>query len=125
MVGTAAVQPVRDLPGGRVVLLDVAIEKEERHAPDLGHEDLRVERPAFGERERDPRRTAGEIQRLDRQTLGVEGWVSLQLPPITREGLAEVPGSVEQTHADDRYTEVARRLEMIAREDAEAAGVLR
>ena len=50
VVGTAAVQPVRDLPGGRVVLLDVAIEKEERHAPDLGHEDLRVQRPAFRER---------------------------------------------------------------------------
>src|SRR4029079_7306835 len=52
-------------------------------------------------------------------------WVSLQLPPITREGLAEVPRAVEQADADDRHTEVACRLEMIARQDAEPAGVLR
>ena len=125
VLGAAAVQPVGDLPGGGVVLLDVAVEQQQRHPADLGHQDLRVQRAAFGQRERDPRRTAVEIQRLDRQALRVERRVALQLPAVARERLAEVPGAVEQTDADDRHAEVARRLEVIAGEDAEAAGVLR
>ena len=47
--------------GGRVVLLYVTVEEEERHPPDLGDEDLRVQRPAFGERQRDPRWAVGEV----------------------------------------------------------------
>ena len=49
----------------------------------------------------------------------------LLLPAVAGEGLAEVAVPVEQPDADQRYAEVAGGLEMVAGEDAEAAGVLR
>ena len=49
----------------------------------------------------------------------------LLLPAVAGEGLAEVAVPVEQSDADERDAEVAGGLEMVAGEDAEAAGVLR
>ena len=49
----------------------------------------------------------------------------LELPAVARQRLPEVPGAVEQPDADDRHAEVAGRLEVVAGEDAETAGVLR
>ncbi len=49
----------------------------------------------------------------------------LLLPAVPGEGLAEVAVPVEQPDADQRDTQVAGRLQMVAGQDAEAAGVLR
>lgn len=49
----------------------------------------------------------------------------LLLPAVPGEGLAEVAVPVEQADTDERDPEVARRLEVVPGEDAEAAGVLR
>ena len=48
----------------------------------------------------------------------------LLLPAVAGQGLAEVAVPVQQPHADEGYAEVAGRLEVVAGQDAEAAGVL-
>src|SRR5690606_40786106 len=76
--------------------------------------------------ERDERGRAVVVaQERQGQAVGVEQRVGLDLPAVAREGLLEVPGAVEEPDADDRYAEVARALEVVAGEDAEAARVLR
>ena len=64
------------------------------------------------------------LQQGQRQLVGVEDGVVLLLPAVPGQGLAEVAVPVEQPDADQRDAEVAGRLEMVAGEDAEAAGVL-
>ena len=59
------------------------------------------------------------------EPVGVEDGVVLLLPAVAVEALAEVAGLVEQADADDRDADVGGRLEVVAGEDAEAAGVLR
>ncbi len=56
--------------------------------------------------------------------VGVEQGVALLLPAVGVEALAEVAVPVEQPDADQRHAEVARRLEVVAGQHAEAAGVL-
>ena len=51
--------------------------------------------------------------------------VGLLLPAVAATATAEVAGAVEQADADDRDAEVAGGLQVVAGEDAEAAGVLR
>src|SRR5450759_769964 len=70
-------------------------------------------------------RTVRGAQQLDRQAVRVDGGVALQLPTVGGQGLLEVATTVEQADADDRYAEVAGRLEVVPGEDAQAAGVLR
>jgi len=126
MLRAAAVKPVGDLARLPVVLLDVAVEQQQRHAAHLCHPDLRPQGAPLGQREMDPHgRTVGVVQRADRQALRVEGRVVLELPAVARQGLAEVAGPVKQADADDRDPEVAGGLEVVAGQDAEAAGVLR
>lgn len=48
----------------------------------------------------------------------------LLLPAVPRQGLPEVPVPVEQPDTDERNPQVTGRLQMIAGQDAEAAGVL-
>ena len=61
----------------------------------------------------------------ERQLVGVEDGVGLLLPALTGQGLLEVAVAVEQADTHERDTEVGGRLEVVAGEDAEAAGVLR
>ena len=56
---------------------------------------------------------------------GVEDRVVLLLPAVGGQRLPEVPAPVEQADPDDRHAEVAGRLQVVAGQDAEAAGVLR
>ena len=70
-------------------------------------------------------RAVGLPQQRERQPVGVEHRVGLLLPAVAGERLPEVAVPVEQADADDRHAEVARGLEVVAGEDAEAAGVLR
>src|SRR5690606_39222541 len=51
-------------------------------------------------------------------------WVGLVLPARAGEGLLEVARTVEEADADDRHPEVRGGLEVVAGEDAQAAGVL-
>ena len=123
----AAVQPVGDPAQRQRVVLDVGVEQQQRHPADLGHPDAGVQlaRPA-GQRERTVRGGAVALaQQRDRQPVGVEDRVVLLLPALARQRLAEVAVPVEQADADERHAEVAGGLEVVAGQDAEAAGVLR
>ena len=55
--------------------------------------------------------------------LRIDGLVVLGLPPGRVEALREVAAAVEQADADERDAELGGGLQVVAGEDAEAAGV--
>ena len=126
VLAVAAVEPVGDVDVVLGVALDVGVEHQQRHPADAGHPDPGDQRRAVGQVDRD--RGAGAVglaQQRDRQAVGVEDRVGLLLPALAGQRLLEVAVPVEQPDADDRHAEVAGRLEVVAGQDAEAAGVLR
>ena len=67
---------------------------------------------------------AGRVQDTqDRQLGQVVVGVGVLLVPVRVDGLAEVAALVQQTHAHERHRHVAGGLDVIARQDAQAAGV--
>jgi hypothetical protein len=62
--------------------------------------------------------------RHDAERVGVDALVALALPSVGIELLVEVALGVQQADADERDTEVGTRLQVVAGEHAEAAGVL-
>ncbi len=106
------------------VLLDVGVEQQQRDATDLGDPDLSVQ-GAVTERDLDPDRAVVAVQQGERQRMGVDQRVALLLPAGAVERLLEVTLAVEQTDTDDGDTDVAGRLEVVAGQDAQPAGVLR
>ena len=125
VLSPAAVETVGDGAELLRVLGDVGVEQKERHATDGELPDAGRERLAVGKGEHDLRRRAvGRAEHAHGQSVGVEHGVALELPALPGDRLAEVAGAVEEADADDRHTEVGRRLEVVAREDAEAARVL-
>ena len=58
VLAAAAVEPVGDLALGRRVVLDVGVEQQQRHPADLRLPDLRVQRAAAGQVDRDLQRRA-------------------------------------------------------------------
>ena len=122
----AAVEPVGHVAVVVGVVLDVGVEQQQRHPADLGHPDPGDQRRAAGQRDGDLGAGAvGLAQQRQRQPVGVDDRVALLLPALARQRLPEVAVPVEQADADERDAEVAGGLEVVAGEDAEAAGVLR
>ncbi len=121
-----AVELVGDLPLGGLVLLDVGVEQQQRHPADLDLPDLGAQRAAAGQaREIFSAEPSASRTSDERQAVRVDRRVELLLPAVPGQPLGEVAGPVEQADADDRHAEVAGRLEVVAGEDAEPAGVLR
>ena len=121
VLGVAAVEPVGDTADLVAVLLDVGVEEVQGHPadvrlPQLGHQRELV----GGEVDLDPDALAAG----ERHDVGVEQRVALLLPAVGVEALAEVAVPVEQAHTDQRHAQVARRLEVVAGQHAQAAGVL-
>ena len=126
VLGVAAVQPVGDGADDLAVLLHVGVEQQQRHAADLGDPDAGGQRLVAGQPDLDlGDRAVLLAQQRERQAVGVEHRVGLLLPAVAGQRLAEVAVPVEQADADDRHAEVAGGLEVVAGQDAEAAGVLR
>ena len=126
VLAPAAVQPVGHLVQRGLVLLHVGVEHQQRHPADLGQPHLGGEQLALGQRHLHLHRlAAGGPQQRERQAVRVVGRVALRLPAVGRQRLGEVPVPVEQADADDRHAEVAGRLQVVARQDAETARVLR
>ncbi len=125
VLAAAAVQPVGDLVQVRLVLLDVGVEQQQWDAADLGHPDLRGQLAARGQ----VRTCTGApdlvAEQLERQAVRVPCRIPLGLPAVGRQGLGEVAVPVQQADPDQRHAEVAGRLEVVAGQDAQAAGVLR
>ena len=64
-------------------------------------------------------------QSSQRHGVRVQVGEPLLLPAVDGQGLAEVAVAVEQADRRERHAEVGRRLQVVAGEHAEAAGVLR
>ena len=125
-LAATAVEALGDAAAGVVVAVDVGVQEQQRHAADLGAPDLGLELTAAGEVDGDDGcRAVLLAQERQREPVGVEDGVVLLLPAVAVEALAEVAGLVEQADADDRHADVGGRLEVVAGEDAEPAGVLR
>ena len=126
VVAAAAVQPVGDLVQVGLVLLHVGVEQQQRDPADLGHPDLRGQLPAHGQAHGDVHRRAGVVaEQFQRQPVRVVGRVPLGLPAVGGQRLGEVTVPVQQADGDQRHAEVARRLQVVARQDAQAARILR
>ena len=125
MVLVAAVEPVGDAAQVGVVLLDVGVQQEQGDPADGGPPHPRAERPPARHVHRDQQRFPGVSgEQVQRQALRVDDGVGLHLPAVERQRLAEVAGAVEQADGHERHTEVRRRLEVVAGEHAQAAGVV-
>ncbi|OUD92408.1 hypothetical protein CMMCAS04_09015 [Clavibacter michiganensis subsp. michiganensis] len=126
VLAAAAVQPVGDAAEVVVVLGHVGVEEEQRDAADARLPDPRVQGAVGGQLEGDvDGRAVGVAQDLERQSVGVEDGVGLLLPAVGGDPLAEVAGAVEEADAHERDAEVGGALQVVAREDPEAARVLR
>ncbi len=130
LLGEAHLAPRRvenagDRTVGRVVLRHVGVEQQQRHAPDEGDPDLEMELAA-AVRDRDHHRPAGVSgRRTDRQAGEVVLGVDVLLAAVGVDVLVEVAVPVEEPDSDQRHAQVAGALQVIAGEDAEAAGIER
>ncbi len=118
----AAVERVGDGAGPVGVPLDLRVEEVELDPPDLCAPDADPNRHevAVLVGELDDRRHRHERQR---QPARVVTRIALELPVARVEPLAEVAAAVEEADADERHAELGGRLQVVAGEDAEAAGV--
>jgi len=83
VVGAAAVQPVGDVPGERVVVGHVRVEQQQRHPAHLGDPDLGVQHPVLRQVDADPRGLAVRLlEQGERHSAGVEAGVVLELPAL-------------------------------------------
>ncbi len=122
---STAVQTVGDLALGRLVLLDVRVEHQQRHAADLRYPDLGVQLAAAGQGDRDGRGSVTVAEQADRQPVRVHQRVPLLLPAFAVQRLAEVAVPVQQADTDQRDTQVAGCLQVVTGQDAQTTGVLR
>ena len=122
VLAVAAVEDVRDVARPRGIALDLRVEEIERDAADPHAPDAEPHRHeiAVVVGELDDRSHRHELQR---QAARIVAWVALDLPVLLVELLPEVPAAVEEADPDEWDAELRRRLEVVAGEDAEPAGV--
>ena len=118
----AAVEAVGDVAVALAVLRQVGVEEVQRDVADPRLPDL-DEHFALRERRFDAQVAPVRAHRLDRQVVEVRVVVLGALAALAVDRLHEVALAVEQADGDERQLEVARRLAVVAGEDAEAAGV--
>ena len=123
LLGPAGVEPAGQAPVGGIVLLEIRVEQEHRDAPHPHPPRADVDRPAEGAHHREPRLALGPDERLERPHARVEPLVGVLLPAVEPDPLVEIALRVEQTDRHQRHAQVGRRLAVIARENAQAAGV--
>ena len=119
VLGVAAIQPIGDRRDLGAVGGQRRIEQIQLDATDL-HEPRRNVHRFTGEFERDLLAGVGQCK-----AMGVEAWEAFFLISVGVEPLAEVALGVEQPNGHERETEVGGGLQVVAGEDAEAAGILR
>ncbi len=119
----AAVEPRRQLPILGVVARHVAIEQAQPHPAD-------VHQPHLGQQFSRPgvdldgdRRSVGPPGRLHRQVIDLRVEILLVLPTVDVQLLLEIALVVKQPDGHQRDAQSAGALDVIAREDPQAAGV--
>ena len=114
-LAAADVEDVRDRAVGLVVLGQVGVEEQDRHASDLGepHRDGQL---AARQRDRDRQREPVLVlDPAERQPREVVVGVVVLLVAVGVDRLAEVALAVQQSHADRGEGHVARGLHVVAR----------
>jgi hypothetical protein len=122
-LAAAHVEDARYRPVGRIVQRDVGVEHQHRHQPDLrlphrGLDHAPGQVDGHGEDA-----AAGRLHGQHRQAGEVVVGVHVLLEAVGVDRLAEIARAIEQPHADEGHAEIARRLAVVAGEDAEAARV--
>ena len=122
VLAVAAVQRVGDGARPVGIALDLRVEEVERYLPDPGEPDADPDRHdgAVVGGELDDRSHRHERQRQPARAVARE---ALELAVVLVEPLAEVAAPVVEADADERDAELRGRLEMVACEDPEAAGI--
>ena len=124
MLGAAAVEPVSDVAGLRVVVVAVGVEHQQRDAADGGHPDGGEDLPP-GDLHADLLRVPGGIQQAGHgHFVGGQHRVAFLLPPGGVQPLPEIPEPVEKADPDQGQAEVGGRLQVVAGEDSQATRVL-
>ena len=118
----AAVEARGQLAVLRLVAFDVRIEQQQRAAADRQLPDARHDGPGPCLDGHDHGHAVYE-RRPDRQLTVIERQVVFVLPAVDVEPLPEVALVVVEPDADERDAEVRRALDVVARQDAEAARV--
>ena len=122
-VDVAAVEAVRDLAIRGTVRGQVRVEEQEGRPADPHAPDQEVDVP-LGDAHGHDRGDAGRRREdLDREVERIDDGIALLLPGVRREHLPEEALPVEDPDPDERHAEVARGLQVVAGQDAEAARV--
>ena len=125
LVPAAAIQAVGDVARRFIIARDVGIQQQQWDASDVGPPDVGQQFTAVGKRQH--YRCSGSVfftQECEGESVRVKDGIGLLLPGVAGEGLLEVAGLVEEPDSDQRDTQIGCRLEVVAGQDAEAAGVL-
>ncbi len=119
----APVELRSQVPAFGGILRDVRVHEEQRHASDIHPPDAEEQGLALHE-DADLERVAVVVQhREEGHLLEVVGMVAFLLPAVMGQVLAEVAALVAEPDAHQRDVQVAGRLEVVAGQDAQAAGI--
>ena len=115
----AAVEVFRDGAVARLILRNVGVEQVQRHAPDLGLPDLRMQRA--------PAQRHGDLAAgvADRQRGEIVSRVDDTRGAVAAQLLAVVAAAVQQPDGHERDAQIGRGLEVVARQHAQPAGIQR
>ena len=121
----AAVEPVGDATQIVIVFWDVRVQQQQRNSPDLCDPDARPQLHGIRHRQLDQDGVVVAVgEQPQRKALRIERRVALVLPTVGRQRLAEVARAVQQTDGHQGQTQIRCGLEVIACQNAEAAGVV-
>ena len=121
----AAVQAASEVAQLGVRVIGGGVQKQQAHAPHLRLPDLRADRAAAQRDFDDARPARGVADQFQRQ----QGRIVMErlgvLPTLGVDALAEVAFAVKQADPNQRHAQVRGAFEVIAGQDAQAAGVNR
>ncbi len=107
------------------IFRDVGIEENQAHPAHIQQPDFDLDR-AIGEIYLDANFPVVRVGcGQNRECIEVTGGIAFLLPAIGIQILPKVAVLIQKRHADERKVEVARRFQVVAGEDAEAAGINR
>ena len=123
VVQAAAIQLAAQLPVLRLVLLEVGVEQIERVPPHHQFPGADPHGPAGGAHGRDPGLPALAPHRNEWSDGEVEPLVPVLLPAIHGQVLIEIAPGIHEPDAHQRQAQIRGRLQVVAGEHAQAAGV--
>ncbi len=122
-LAVSAVQARRKLTIPRRVLFEIRVEQVQADAPQT-HAPDRDEHRAVAERNGcDRGLPVGRQRRLHGGLNAVEPFVHLDLPALCRHALMEIALRVHEAHSDERHSQIARFLAVIAGQHAKPARI--